>query len=173
MIDHAIHSSYREKLVEHLFIGEILKCSWKDGHLSVEVSKPEVDRKGYDLIFERGKVIRHVQLKASRVGARVAQQKVHLALAEKPSGCIIWIEFNEDSMSLGPYRFFGAKAGDPLPDISGFRVAKHVKANSQGIKTERPEIRVVPKGEFELCDSIEALYRKLFSNAGPETPSPA
>ena len=43
---HSIHSSYREKLLEHLFVAELLKRSWRDGSCSMEIAKPEVDSKG-------------------------------------------------------------------------------------------------------------------------------
>lgn len=49
---HSSHSSFREKLLEHLFIAELLKKSWKTGCCDIEVAKSEVDSKGYDLIVE-------------------------------------------------------------------------------------------------------------------------
>lgn len=159
---HALHSSYREKLVEHLLIGELLKCSWKDESFSLEVSKPEVDRRGYDLILEKGNVVRHVQLKTSKIGARASKQNLHVALAEKASGCVIWIYFN-DAAELGPFYFFGSKAGEPLPSLDDMRVAKHTKANSEGVKSERPDIRIVNKGQFHRLETVQELYEHLFS----------
>ena len=52
MEEHSINSSYRERLIEHLFVGELLKLSWRNKDFSLEVSKPEVDNSGYDLIIE-------------------------------------------------------------------------------------------------------------------------
>ena len=71
-----LKSSYREKLIEHLFIGEILKLSWASDQCSIEVSKPEVDNQGYDLIIENNSFLRHVQLKTSAIGSRASGQKV-------------------------------------------------------------------------------------------------
>ena len=48
MNKHSEQSSYREKLIEHLFIGELLKLSWTNGDCQLEVGKPEVDNSGYD-----------------------------------------------------------------------------------------------------------------------------
>lgn len=58
---HFRHSSFREKLIEHLFIRELLKLSWLQGDCSLEVAKPEVDNRGYDIVVERDGVVRHIQ----------------------------------------------------------------------------------------------------------------
>lgn len=34
------YSSYREKLIEHLFVGESLKRSWLEHECGLEVAKP-------------------------------------------------------------------------------------------------------------------------------------
>ena len=60
MSKHTEHSSYREKLVEHLFVGELLKESWRLDRCDLEVAKPEVDNAGYDLILEAHGILRHV-----------------------------------------------------------------------------------------------------------------
>ncbi len=162
MSKHFIHSSYREKLVEHLLISELLKISWRRGDCSLEVAKPEVDNKGYDLIAEAEGVVRHVQLKASHHGSRTSQQKVHIALAQKPSGCVVWVYFNEDDLTLGPFLYFGGTAGTPLPSLAEMKVAKHTKANAEGHKAERPDLRVVPRGAFAECLDVPSLYDALF-----------
>ena len=80
MSKHSKHSSYREKLIEHLFVGELLKLSWTTGDCELEVGKPEVDNSGYDVILEANRIIRHVQLKASFISGRTSRQKIHLKL---------------------------------------------------------------------------------------------
>lgn len=160
--EHSIHSSAREKLLEHLFVGELLKLFWLRNDELMEVCKPEVDNAGYDIILEAHGVIRHVQLKAAFIGAKTARQKIHLALAKKPSGCVVWLYFCEETLELEPYLFFGGAPGEPLPDLSAFSVAKHTKGNAQGIKKERPNIRVVPKGTFTRLESQGELYQTLF-----------
>lgn len=162
MEQHYRFSSFREKLIEHLFIGELLKTSWLRGECSLEVAKPEVDNRGYDVIIERSGLVRHMQLKTSHLGAIATGQKVHIGLMEKPSGCVVWIQFDEKTLELGPFLFFGGAAGEPLPDIDSFRVAKHAKANSKGIKAERPHVRVVPKSRFKSISTIPALFDLLF-----------
>src|SRR5690606_26678810 len=100
---HTHSSSYRERLIEHLFLGELLKVSWLLDSCSLEVSKPEVDNSGYDAIAEARGHVRHIQMKASVEGSKTATHNVHLKLASKPSGCVVWIYFNPDTMQLGPY----------------------------------------------------------------------
>lgn len=162
MHNHYLHSSFREKLIEHLFVGELLKHSWTNENFSLEISKPEVDNQGYDIVAEANGVIRHIQLKAAYIGSSTRQQKLHVALADKPSGCIIWIYFDEKTLDLGPFLYFGANPGEPLPNISALKTARHTKANAEGIKAKRPAIRIVPKSQFKSIDSIEELYDKLF-----------
>lgn len=167
MTQHTENSSYREKLIEHLFVAELLKLSWLHHCCALEISKPEVDNSGYDLIVEAMGVVRHIQLKTSIVGGKTAVQKIHTKLAEKPSGCVVWIYIDEKTLHLGPFLYFGAEAGKPLPSLLDRKVAKHTKGNKGGVKTERRNIRVLPKNSFTAITSIENLYVRLFSRACP------
>ena len=158
--NHYKNSSFREKLIEHLFIGELLKLAWQNGDF-LEIAKPEVDNQGYDLIAEINGVIRHIQLKSTKAGGKAARQNVHLGLSRKPAGAVVWIYFNEQTLELGPFLYFGNEGIGPMKDIHSFKVATHTKADSQGLKKERPEIRVLKKGTFVKYDTIQDLYRKL------------
>jgi len=157
-------SVYREKLIEHLFVGEMLKLSWLKYGATLEVSHSLLDRSGHDIVLEANGVVRHIQLKTSAVSAATASQNIHLDLARKPSGCVIWIQFDPATMALGPYLFFGGLPGEPLADLQRFRVGRHTKANVEGIKAERPNIRVVPRASFVRIESIEGLYAELFGS---------
>ena len=159
---HYVYSSFREKLLEHIFIAELLKRSWLEGSCSIEIAKSEVDSAGHDLIVEAEGIIRHVQLKASAKGSKTPSQKIHIALAEKPSGCVVWIVFDENTLELGPFRFFGGSAGQKLPSLDAMPVAKHTKGNAKGEKLERPQIRVIKKAEFKELSSFDELYHELF-----------
>ncbi len=162
MSKHTEHSSYREKLIEHLFVGELLKLSWQNGDCQLEIAKPEVDNSGYDIIAENNNMVRHVQLKASYIGGKTARQKVHIKLSQKPSGCIVWVYFDENTLELGPFYYFGGKPGKPLPDIVDAKIARHTKGDQDGYKAERPNIRVINKGAFEKHDTIQSIYSALF-----------
>ncbi len=159
---HYLHSSFREKLLEHLFVAELLKRNWAEHTCDLEIAKPEVDSKGYDLIVEKDGIVRHIQLKSTKRGGNASHQNIHIALASKPSGCVVWFEFDENTLELGPFRFLGDEPGKKLPPIDHLPIAKHPKANTEGKKTERPQLRRVAKGKFKVIDSFDELYRVLF-----------
>lgn len=165
MKQHSEFSSYREKLIEHLFIGELLKLSWLHHGCSLEVAKPEVDNSGYDAIAEAEGIVRHIQFKTSIIGGKTASQKIHIKLSSKPSACVVWIYFDEETMDLGPFLYFGAQAGSPLPSLSKLKIAKHTKGDQHGFKAERQNLRVVPKGAFKKFSSVEDIYAQLFQVA--------
>jgi hypothetical protein len=158
----AEQSVYRERLLEHLILGDLLKHSWLHHRAVLEVSQPSLDRAGHDIVLEAHGVTRHVQFKSSGDSAKTARQTIHLDLARKPSGCVVWIRFNRENLELGPYLFFGGPPGEPLPPLDRFAVAKHSKGNSRGVKLGRPNLRVVPKRYFATITTIPALYGKLF-----------
>lgn len=158
-----IHQSvYREQLIEQLLIGDLLRHSWLHAGATLEVSQPSLDRSGHDVVLESIGVTRHVQLKSSSLSATTASQKIHVGLASKPSGCVIWNGFDRDSMNLGPFMFFGAEPSAPLPPLDTFPIAKHTKGNAAGVKKERPNPRVVSRSKFREIADIRELYAALF-----------
>ena len=87
---HSLHSTLRERIVEHVFIGDALRALWRRGVADVEVLRSEFDAHGYDLVMARGPIVRHIQFKTG-VRDKPAPVSVGRALADKPSGCVIWI----------------------------------------------------------------------------------
>lgn len=166
--EHSLYSSYREALLEHLFAGEIMRCLWLSGVHRMEVLKPQVDDGGYDLLMEANGIVRHIQLKASHRFSSTAQINVNLRLVEKPSGCVVWVIFDPSTLELGPFLWFGGLPGEAFPDVQGLKVARHTKGNAQGIKHERPNMRVIPKGRFTKVESIPDLLLRLFGPIRPE-----
>ena len=158
----SLHSSFRENVLEHLFIGRCLQALWVRGVFAAEVLRADVDGSGYDLVVEANGIIRHIQLKASRADGRTARQTVNLALARKPGGCVVWMVFDPNTLDVDHFRWFGGRAGEPLPPLDGFKTAKHTKGNSAGEKLERPNIRVLPKARFERIDGFAELLERLF-----------
>jgi hypothetical protein len=161
---HTEKSSYREKLLEHLFVGDLLRHLWKKGVVDAEFLSPEVDDGGYDLVIECNSLMRHIQLKSSFTGSKTSRQKVHLRLSVKPSGCVVWIMFDPRTLKLGPFLWYGNLPGKPLPDISNLPVARHTKGDASGYKAERPNIRIITKSLFEKLETIDLLAEKLFGN---------
>jgi hypothetical protein len=160
---HTTTSSTREKLMEHLFIGELLRHLWLQGIRDIEVLRAEVDCGGFDLVVECGGVLRHIQLKASHKMAKTDSVGINTALLRKPSGCVIWLFFDEATLEFIAFRWFGAGPGQQLPAL-GDKVAQHSKANSRGEKTPRPNIREVKKSAFRAFGSIEEVSRALFGS---------
>jgi len=163
-------SSYREKLLEHLFVGEIMRYAWLANIKGIEILKPEVDDSGYDLVLEANNILRHIQLKATSLGSKVARFNVHLGLTNKPGGCVIVLLVDRNTLKIEHFLWFGGQPGQKLPDISGNAVGKHAKGNSHGTKTERPMIRVIPRGKFTEVEGVGAIIEKLF---GIKCQSPA
>lgn len=159
---HSLLSSYREMLIEHLFSGEVMRHVWLSGIKRLEILKPQVDDGGYDLVLEANSVVRHVQLKATFKGSTVRRFNINTGLALKPSGCVICVLFDERTLELGPYYWFGGAPGQPLPSIKEFEVSKHTKGNAEGVKNLRPNLRVVPLSAFQAIADVPQLAGKLF-----------
>jgi len=165
-----LRSTFYEQLVEHVFISEVLQEAWYGFGQTVEVLRSEIDASGYDVVFECNGIVRHVQLKTSAFNAKASRQKVNIALAVKPSGCVVWIVRHEDHKSARmtlSYRFFGGTPGSCLPDVERFPIAKHTKGDAAGTKKERPNIRVVPKRDFVPVATTKALIERLFGVMPP------
>ena len=85
-------------------------------------------------------------------------------LAAKPSGCVVFMWFDGDTLALGP---FGSRRARTAPArLSGMRVGRHTKANAKGVKAKRQAIRVVPLSRFEKHVSIDAVVASLFGLQG-------
>src|SRR5947208_3563372 len=107
LADHWRHASLRASIIDHLFLGQLLRCLWAQGFRAIELLRAEVDAAGYDILIECNGIGRHIQLKSSYDGARTDRVPVNSALALKPSGCVVWIRFDPETMRLGPYLWLG------------------------------------------------------------------
>jgi len=163
---HTRHSTLREHIVEHVFIGDVLRRCWQFDTIDVEVLRSEFDAGGYDLVISLGSIIRHIQMKSKLAGGKSSKVSLNLRLMDKPSGCVIWIVV-DDNLTPMHYLWFGSPRGMPLPNISGLPVARHAKANSEGIKNPRPQQRVLRQGQFEKLDTLDDLMTRLFGEEWP------
>lgn len=155
---HYLLSSYREAMLEHLLIGELMRKSWPT---PLEVFKPQVDAVGIDLLLVRDGVTRAVQLETSKIDARTRSVNVHTSLWDRPRPCVIWTLFDGDTLELKEFLWLG-EPGRPLPPMDELAAARHTKADAQGYKAERPALRVVPKRWFKRLTSVEELLQELF-----------
>lgn len=122
--------------------------------LGLREKGPELRLRAF-LVLEANAIVRHVQLNASFRGSKVNHAKINTLLANKPSGCVVFIWFDPATLELGPFAFFGRAPGQPLPDVAGMKICRHTKGNAQGVKAERPNMRKVPLSKFERLKTVE------------------
>ena len=159
---HNQHSSHRESLLEHLFLGELLRHLWLRGCYDVEVTKPQVDAAGWDVSIQVRSVTRHIQLKASFLNMKNRTVSINERLSHKPSGCVVWMCFDKNTLELGPFHLFGAGPGRRLPSLAEFPPAKNTRANAKGVKKDRQSTRKVAKTHFTRIETVDELVVRLF-----------
>ncbi|WP_311276860.1 hypothetical protein [Methylobacterium sp. WCS2018Hpa-22] len=162
---HFRHSTLRERIVEHVFVGDTLRSLWRLGIYDVEVLRSEFDAHGYDLVLARGRVVRHIQFKT---GSKAKPDAVSIAasLAEKPSGCVIWIRVQAD-LEMGPFFWFGGEPGEPLPQLDGYANPRRPTRNKEGVRPIRQNHREVPRDQFRQLATLEDVLVALL---GPLVP---
>jgi hypothetical protein len=144
----------------------LIRYLWAAGLDRVEILTPEVDASGYDLVLTFGRVVRHVQIKCSVEGGKAKDQKVNASLALQPSGCIVWVVVEGQSLEFRRFLWFGDKPGRPLPDLSSFKAARHTRANSDGIKGFRANTKIIARSRFVVLNDMASLVAALFGVAG-------
>ncbi len=166
---HSLHSTLRERIVEHVFVGEALRALWARGVVDVEVLRSEFDAHGYDLVMGRGAIVRHIQFKTG-VRNKPAPVSIGRALSTKPSGCVIWIAVTLD-LRMGPFWWFGGAPGEPLPDLSAYASPKRIGRRMTGERPIRSNHGKVPAAAFRRLESLNAVLEALFGPL-PECPPP-
>lgn len=157
---HSQHSTLRERIVEHVLVGDALRTLWNLGVLDVEVLRAEFDAHGYDLVMARGRVVRHIQLKTGTT-AKPGNVSIAQALAEKPSGCVLWIRVTA-ALEMGPFYWFGGAPGKPLPSLGQYTNPLRATHNKAGQRPPRLNHRLVPGKEFRALGTIQEVLTMLF-----------
>jgi hypothetical protein len=147
-------------MLEHAFLTELARALWRSGRRDFEFLRAEVDRGGYDVAVECGGVLRHIQLKSRHREGKATEVSLALALAEKPSGCAVWIDYDPLTLEIGPFLWFGGAPGEKLPPL-GDKITRH----SKGAKQERPAHRTVKRSGFSRIPTMDALAVTLFGPA--------
>jgi hypothetical protein len=158
---HYLYSSLREKIVEHVLVGEALRALWGRGIYNVEVMRSEFDAHGYDLVMVRGIIVRHIQFKTS-VRSKPGRISLGAALECKASGCVVWIQVN-DALDMLSFWWLGGPPGEPLPAL-GERRARRIGRDSQGTRPLREAHRDVNGSAFRRLDSVDQVLEALFGN---------
>jgi len=154
------HSSLRESIIEHLFVGEILRQLWCRDEFKVEILKPQVDNAGYDLAIACNSTLWHIQLKTTNEDGKRSSVNIGLELTKKPNWCVIWI-FVDRNLEFKKFCWFGSDSGQFVED--DFKTTKHTKGDSKGNKAKRLGYREVPRSKFkELTKDqvIQVLFRQ-------------
>lgn len=107
---HSLYSTLRENIIEHLLTGEILRRLWEWGIVDAEILKSEFDAGGYDLVLSCKHITRHIQLKVGRLSGSRDSISANLRLAEKPSGCVVWL-IVDDEFALAGFPLVRGKTG--------------------------------------------------------------
>ncbi|MEM7710316.1 MAG: hypothetical protein AAF264_06100 [Pseudomonadota bacterium] len=156
---HYEQASLREEYTEYVFLGRLCQAAWVQGR-SMEVLRSATDAFGYDLVLSSGGVDRHVQLKTTKVGGKRSRITVNRTLAEKASGCVVWLSVHPDRLDIRTIRWAGRAPGKrlALPD----RILRHTKGDRTGHKAARPNMTYLNKGEFEELDDIDRVLDRLF-----------
>lgn len=156
-------STYRESLLEAVFIAELVQSCAMAGRPWVEIARAFVDFQGYDLVATCGSVTRHIQLKSSRPGV-----DLHRALTEKPSACcVITVPYvDSDRRRIGlDYLWFGGGPGTQLafpPDARPAKTARNVFRDGEWMKVERKNHLRVGARHFEFLPSVDEVATRLF-----------
>ncbi len=127
--------------------------------MDVEVLRSEFDAHGYDLVMARRRVVRHIQFKTG-TSKKPGDVSVSLTLAGKPSGCIIWIRVS-DALDMGPYFWFGADPGEPLPPIEAYEIPLRATHNKDGERPPRTNHCLVPRAAFTAIEKLEDVLVRL------------
>lgn len=99
----ADHSSLRESILEHTFLGSLGRELWRRGQYSVEVLRAEVDRAGYDVVISVGDLTRYIQLKSLSKGATTREWSISNLLTKKTGGCVVVQSVDRFSLDVEEY----------------------------------------------------------------------
>jgi hypothetical protein len=163
---HFENSTLRERIVEHVFVGEALRTLWLRGVVDVEVLRSEFDAHGYDLAMAHRQTVRHIQFKTGK-SAKPGDVSISMALADKPSGCVLWIRVS-DKLDMGPFFWFGDLPGKPLPPIDIYPSPERATRNKDGERPLRKNHRLIPGDKFRRLDTIGAVLDDLFGKGSKE-----
>ncbi|WP_182180646.1 hypothetical protein [Methylobacterium radiotolerans] len=157
---HTRNSTLRERIVEHVFVGQALQALWCRGVVDAEVLRSEFDAHGYDLVMGRGRIVRHIQFKTG-TSAKPGDVSVSTALAGKPSGCVLWIRVTP-RLDMGPFFWFGGAPGEPLPSLDAYENPRRATHNKAGERPVRRNHRLIPGRDFQRVDGLDQVLEALF-----------
>lgn len=160
LLKDATRSVLREKLLEHIFVAELLQEAWVQG-IDVSVLRAEADVWGYDLVLKTADIVRFVQLKSGAQGRSIT---VSRSLESTVGACVVRLDPEEDRTARRirlQYRFAGGTPDTPM-DLSDAPVAKRNTLNRAGIKPQRVNHVKLGPARFDGPMTMTELVRRLF-----------
>ena len=157
---HSYYSPRREKILENLFIGEVLRVLWTRGEYEVEILQSDIDAAGYDIVLSLPEGTRYIQLK-SMVNKRDVSITANGKISDKIGGCIVLMVINRETLKFEGFYWIGGTLTEYCSNIRKSKTAKHTKGNSEGVKSERKDTYTLGKTKFTYFPSIEDIIDKL------------
>jgi len=150
---HSLYSSRREKILENLFIGEVLRELWRRGVYEADILQSDIDASGYDVVLDFEGGTRHIQLKVKKKNGRWAIG-ANGKIGDRADGCVVVMEIDSVSLEFLGFHWLGKPIGSGGIDISDGRAVKHARVNAEGQKKERRNSYKIPKN---LCDYLPTI----------------
>jgi hypothetical protein len=157
-------SSYREMILEVVFIGSLLRHLWENHAPPAEILYATVDNSGYDVVIDCNSVQRHIQLK-SQISALKKKNNpilVNDKLGQKASGCVVLAIVDPKTLAFHHFLWLGGKPGKKLPLLANYQRARRTTPNAKGVKPQRANTSKVRRSDFENLKDIAAVVEKLF-----------
>lgn len=159
------HSHYVENVLQHVFLSDLCRALWQRDHTqTLHIYDNEVDDAGFDLVARLGNVVRHIQLKGTHTLGRARSISAHTALASAQGGCVVWMSYSADTLSIEHYRFFGQPAGAAMSDFSHLPAALAQRRDIRGQRRARPNHRVIRRSDFSQPLTTDELLDVLFQS---------
>ena len=109
------HSLYFESYFTHLLLQELMHELLMTEHpRRLTVLKAEVDSEGYDLVLACGPTLRYVQFKTLGRRASPVNYSIKASLADLPGGCVLWLCYDQESLTRTHYHLLAGAPGEPL-----------------------------------------------------------
>jgi hypothetical protein len=156
-------SSYRDSVLESIFITELVQSCAMTGRRPVEIARNVVGFEGYNLIATCGPVTRQIKLEQSKPGLDLDK-----SLEDRPSGCcVVTIPFvdAERRRIAFQYRWFGGDPGERLifpADAKPARLAVNRRREPELASAEPPNYLRVGAKHFARADDIDEVADYLF-----------
>jgi len=143
-----------ERMLEQRLVADLMQEAWRRGN-RIDVLRAEADDAGYTLLMDSDTASRHVAVFCSPRGADVTQVPIPASLADRPEGCLIWLEVDDNAAPERleiRYLWYGDSPGYSLPPIDDL-------PSVQGGDTT---FHLLPRDRFTAVGKISALAEKLF-----------